>query len=214
MELAKRTAKIEMTVLAKDGIEVRTLRHVKTRAIEPTEPIYELEITGKTEAENGNETYETRRYQTYENQTYETRVRERGLFCNNFPWDQAEANMRNYIFLCRGRRSKAATTKTPWTRDTYNINLRVDPDIEYWKTFCHNKLASRAHKIYTTTRKRNPGGYPKSKRGRGFGRGGQNFQRRNSHNQSKIMQNSSENQKKLLQLRWSFRPQSPTIASG
>ena len=51
MELTKRIAKIEMAILAKDGIEVRTLRHVKPRAIEPTEPIYELEITGKTEAE-------------------------------------------------------------------------------------------------------------------------------------------------------------------
>ena len=99
MELTKRIAKIEMAILAKDGIEVRTLRHVKPRAIEPTEPIYELEITGKTEAEKRKQDIQNQEIRVnWENQT--TRVRERGAFCNNFPWDQAEAKVRNYILLC------------------------------------------------------------------------------------------------------------------
>ena len=52
---------MEMAVLAKDGIEVRTLLRARPRIKEPTEPIYELEVNNETEIENGNEIYKTRR---------------------------------------------------------------------------------------------------------------------------------------------------------
>ena len=42
---------MEMAVLAKDGIDVRTLLRAWPPTIEPTELIYELEINGETEAE-------------------------------------------------------------------------------------------------------------------------------------------------------------------
>ena len=42
---------MEMAVLAEDDVEVRTLLRAKPPFIEPTELIFELEITGETEAE-------------------------------------------------------------------------------------------------------------------------------------------------------------------
>ena len=49
LEWGNRTAMMEMAVLAKDDIEVRTLLRAKPPFIEPTELIFELEITGETE---------------------------------------------------------------------------------------------------------------------------------------------------------------------
>ena len=42
---------IDMAVLAKKGIEVRTLFCVELPIAEPMKPIYELEFNGETEAE-------------------------------------------------------------------------------------------------------------------------------------------------------------------
>ena len=105
MEWEKWTAMMEMAVLAKDGFEVRTLLRVKPLVIQPREPIYELEITGETKAKKRNPDIRNQE---------KKRVRERGPFCNNFSWDEADAKVRNSIFLCLGgRKSKPATTKTP-----------------------------------------------------------------------------------------------------
>ena len=41
-------------VFAKDGIEVKNLLRAKPPLIEPTEPNYELELSGKTEAQKKN----------------------------------------------------------------------------------------------------------------------------------------------------------------
>ena len=43
-----------MAVFAKDGIEVRNLLRTKPPLVEPSEPIYEFEITGETEAQRKN----------------------------------------------------------------------------------------------------------------------------------------------------------------
>ena len=50
LEWSKWAAKLEMAVFAKDGIEIRNLQRSKPPLVEPTEPIYEVEITGETEA--------------------------------------------------------------------------------------------------------------------------------------------------------------------
>ena len=92
---------MEMAVLAKDGIEVRTLLRVKPTAIEPTEPMYELEKTGETEAEKRKRDIQNQEKKVNsESQT--TRVPERGPICNNFPWEKADTKVRNYIFLGLG----------------------------------------------------------------------------------------------------------------
>ena len=43
-----------MAVSAKNGTGVRTLQRNKPELVEPTEPIYEIEITGDTEAQEKN----------------------------------------------------------------------------------------------------------------------------------------------------------------
>ena len=45
---------MEMPLFAKYGIEVRFLLSVKPPVTEPTEPTYEVEITGETEAQKIN----------------------------------------------------------------------------------------------------------------------------------------------------------------
>ena len=51
LEWSKRAAIQEMAVFAKDGIEVRNLLKFKPPLVEPSEPIYEVEITGEMEAQ-------------------------------------------------------------------------------------------------------------------------------------------------------------------
>ena len=51
----------EMTVFAKDGIEVRNLQKNKHGLVEPTEPMYEVEITGETEDQKKNREVRSRR---------------------------------------------------------------------------------------------------------------------------------------------------------
>ena len=45
---------MEMAILAKDGIEVRSLLRARPVLIKPPEPVYEVEITGETEAQKKN----------------------------------------------------------------------------------------------------------------------------------------------------------------
>ena len=52
---------IDMAVLAKKGIEVRTQLCVELPVAEPMEPIYELEFNGETEAEKRKRYMGTRR---------------------------------------------------------------------------------------------------------------------------------------------------------
>ena len=43
-----------MAIFAKDGIEVRNLLRARPALVEPPEPVYEVEITGETEAQKKN----------------------------------------------------------------------------------------------------------------------------------------------------------------
>ena len=54
LEWSKWAAIFEIAVFARDGIEVRNLQGNKPALVEPTEPIYEIEITGETEAQKKN----------------------------------------------------------------------------------------------------------------------------------------------------------------
>ena len=54
LEWSKWAAFFEMAVFAKDGIELRNPQKNKPPLLEPTEPIYEFEITGETEAQKKN----------------------------------------------------------------------------------------------------------------------------------------------------------------
>ena len=54
LELSKWAVLMEMAVFASDGIEVRVFLRPKPPALVPNEPTYEVEITGKTEAQKRN----------------------------------------------------------------------------------------------------------------------------------------------------------------
>ena len=54
LEWTKWVGKLEMAVFAKDEIEIRNLLRAKPPLVEPTEPIYEIEIVGKTEKQKKN----------------------------------------------------------------------------------------------------------------------------------------------------------------
>ena len=91
LKWSKWAAIIEMAIFAKDGIEVRNLLRARE----------ELEITGETEAQRKN-----REVRNQEKRVgWETQVikaREKGVLCNSFRWDEADAKVRSYIFLCLG----------------------------------------------------------------------------------------------------------------
>ena len=88
-----------MAVFEKDGIEVRNLLRAKPALVEPAEPIYEHEITGETEAQKKNRDVKNQKRVGWENRVQ--KLREKGILCNSFPWDEADAKVRRYIFLSR-----------------------------------------------------------------------------------------------------------------
>ena len=54
LELSKWAAIMEIAIFASDGIEVRVFLRPKPPALVPNEPTYEVEVTGKTEAQKRN----------------------------------------------------------------------------------------------------------------------------------------------------------------
>ena len=54
LEWTKWAAILEMAVFAKDGIEIQNLLRTRPQLVEPSEPVYEVEITGETEAQRKN----------------------------------------------------------------------------------------------------------------------------------------------------------------
>ena len=54
LEWTKWEAIMEMAVFAKNGIEIRNLLRAKPPLVEPSEPIYEVETPGGTEAQKKN----------------------------------------------------------------------------------------------------------------------------------------------------------------
>ena len=53
LEWTKWAAILEMVVFAKDGIEIRNLLRARPTLVEPTEPVYEVEITDKCAGKRG-----------------------------------------------------------------------------------------------------------------------------------------------------------------
>ena len=107
LEWSKRAAILEMAVFAKDGIEVRKLLRTKPPLVEPSEPIYEVEITGETEAQRKNRDVQNQEKRVgWEN--HMIKAREKGVLCNSFRWDEADAKVRSYLFSMP--RSRGATT--------------------------------------------------------------------------------------------------------
>ena len=85
-----------MAIFAKDGIEVRNLLRARPALVEPQEPVYEVEITGETEAQKKNRDVRNHEKRVgWENHVIKSR--EKGVLCNSFRWDEADAKVRSYI---------------------------------------------------------------------------------------------------------------------
>ena len=79
-----------MAVFARDGIENRNLLRARPTLIEPAEPVYEVEITGETDAQRKNREVRNQEKRVgWENQVI--KARERGVLCNSIRWDEADA---------------------------------------------------------------------------------------------------------------------------
>ena len=101
LEWSKWAAIFEMAVFAKDGIEVRNLQRNRPPLVEPTESKYEVEITGETDAQRKNREVRNQE-KRYGWENHVVKAREKGVVYNSFRWDEADAKVRSYIFLCLG----------------------------------------------------------------------------------------------------------------
>ena len=94
-----------MPVFAKDGIEIRNLLRARPTLVEPAEPVYEIEINGETDAQRKNrEVGNQEKRGGWENHVI--KARERGVLCNSFRWDKADAKVRSYLFLGSGAKGQ------------------------------------------------------------------------------------------------------------
>ena len=90
-----------MVVFAKDGIEIRNLLRARPLLVEPAEPVYELERTGEIEAQRKNREVRNQEKRVgWENHVI--RAQEKGVLSNSYRWDEADARVRSYLFLCLG----------------------------------------------------------------------------------------------------------------
>ena len=99
----------EMAVFAKERIEVRNLQRNEPPLVKPTEPIYELVITEETESQK-----KKRKVRNEEKrvgrENHVVKAREKENLCNSFRWDEADAKVRSYIFLCFSSRGETTST--------------------------------------------------------------------------------------------------------
>ena len=90
-----------MAVFAKDVIEIRSLLRTRPQLLEPSEPVNEVEITGETEAQRENRELRNQEKRVgWENHVI--KAREKGVLCSSIRWDEADAKIRSYLFLCLG----------------------------------------------------------------------------------------------------------------
>ena len=101
LEWTKWAAIMEMAVFAQDGIKIRNLLRPKPSLTDPVEPVYEIEIQGETDAQRKNREVRNQEKRVgHENHVI--KAREKGVLCNSYRWDEADARVRSYLFLCLG----------------------------------------------------------------------------------------------------------------
>ena len=112
LECTKWPAILEMAVFAKDCIEIRNLLRTRTPLVEPSEPVYEVEITGEMEAQRKNREVRNQEKRVgWENHVI--KAREKGVLWNSLRWDEADAKLRSYLFLCLGAEGQRQIQQKP-----------------------------------------------------------------------------------------------------
>ena len=112
-----------MAVFAKDGIEVRNLLRARPPLVEPSEPVYEVEITGETEAQKKNQEVRNQEERVgWENHVI--KGREKGVLCNSYTWDEADAKARSYYFLCLGAEGQRQIQQKRQGLELHNVTTQ------------------------------------------------------------------------------------------
>ena len=123
LEWSKLAAIREMVVFSKDGIEVRNMIRTKSPLIEPTEPIFEVKITGETETQKKNRDVRKQEKRVdWENRV--RKARKKGVQCNYFCWDQADAKVRSYLFLCLGAEGQRKVQQKKPKSDLHTVTTK------------------------------------------------------------------------------------------
>ena len=74
------------------------LLRTKPPVIEPTKPTYEVEITGKTEAQKLNRDIRKQKKNKSVGKNNVLKSREKSVLCNNVTWDDADDKVKRYKF--------------------------------------------------------------------------------------------------------------------
>ena len=94
LEWTKWAAILEMAVFAKDGIEIRNLLRALPQLVKLFEPVYEVDITGEMDTQRKKcEVRNQEKKVGWENHVI--KAREKGVHCNSFRWDEADAKVRS-----------------------------------------------------------------------------------------------------------------------
>ena len=97
-----------MAVFTKNGFEVRNLQRNKPPLVEPTEPepIHEVEINGEIDAQKKNREVRNQEKRIIGWENHVVKAQEKGVLCNSFRWDEADAKVRSYNFISLGAESQ------------------------------------------------------------------------------------------------------------
>ena len=123
LEWSKWAAILEMAVFAKDWIEIRNLLRARPTLVEPAKFVYELEIQGETEAQRKNREVRNQEKRVgWENHVI--KAREKGVLCNAYRWDEADARVRSYLFLCLGAKDQRQVQQKRPNLVLYKVNTQ------------------------------------------------------------------------------------------
>ena len=115
----------------------RNLLRARPTLVEPSEPVYEVEITGETEAQRKNREVRSEEQRVgWEN--HAIKAREKGVLCNSLRWDEADAKVRSYIFLHLGAEGQKQ-------------RQQIRPNLELHNV-CTQELMTTLEDIFVTTR--------------------------------------------------------------
>ena len=148
-----------MAVFARDDIEIRNLLRTRPTLVKPAEPVYEVEITRETEAQRKNREMRNQEKQVgWEKNVI--RVRWKGVLCNLYCWDEADARVRSYLFLSLGAEGQRQVQQKRPSLVLHNVTtqkfMRTLEDIfvtnrivafERYNFFCRKQRNRRCSRI-------------------------------------------------------------------
>ena len=136
MEWSEWAAILELAVLTKVEIEVRNKLQAKPPSVEPSEPIHELEISVDDEAQKKSRCTKSKQKRNDWGNRFQ-KERQNGVLWNSFPWDEADAKVRSYLFLLI--KPMSSTTEKAKTQLTRCNN-------DYTRRYCHHKKSQMVWK--------------------------------------------------------------------